>query len=387
MQRDNSKIIIFCLKNRREDYAKCLRVINFWLAKNKSAESFKEVKEILQPEFAVIADIMNPNAAARYLETPMQSDDGSQFIIKNKRSISEKDLEIPWEKLRFHVRIKLNDSAQSSNQTEMLNFQYLALLMRTCESKFFKNKQKRKLTFFIVPQSGDTFPFNNMSTSVDYETYKKVSYYLRLLSHEYNGAIFGVDYSKGKLSVNPLDFKLHNRTENFFPLLHVDEKKYKVLFDEKMDNQIFDELQNLNGNTRFGLAGNENPDVAFKDFIIEASYTNLKYKVQDVEPYLRNFKKIGEMSVMQFALFCFTFCERQENNPQIRAQQVSQNYMLVRELTQGVRQIVQNSIQHSQLKECFFRFICIKYRGGRSGEFLCTNKGKLSQYQHNEYWK
>lgn len=372
MQKEISKIIIFSLKNRREDYAKCLRILSLWLVNKKSEEQLKEMKELLQPEFAEVADITNPNAAAKYLEIPMMFDNDIRSIIENRRKISEKDLEIPWEKLRFHIRIKLDNSKPNLDQAEMLNFLYLALLLRWFKNTFFDRKQRRKLTVFIVPQSGNVFPFNNKSEQVDYETYKKVSYYLRLLSYEYNGAIFGVDYSKGSLAVNPLDFKLHNRFENYFPLLHIDENKYNILFDEKMDNEIFDELQLLKGNARFRAAGDENPNIAFKDFIIEASYENLKYKVRNVEAYIQEFKRIDGISIMQFALFCFTLCEKQDDSQKIISQLASQNYMLVEELTQGLRQIVQNSIQHSQLRECFFSFYMHQSMEGEDRETFCT---------------
>ena len=100
--------------------------------------------------------------------------------------------------LHFHIRI--HPQIEKHSRTDYLsNLQYLALFLQRMKQigqiTIFK-----RLSIFIVPLSGNYYPFSGDDGIIDFETCKVVSHYLRLLSKEYTGIIYGVQ-QKGNEAV------------------------------------------------------------------------------------------------------------------------------------------------------------------------------------------
>ena len=370
----NSKIIIVNIRNAKEEYAKCYHIIKLITQERLSEIQKKELLHMGEDGYVQIAGLDLPSVAPRYLEFPMVMGTEENFLLKGKHNLSEDDLNIVGERIRIHIRIKLISDYNDFDDSEMLNFLYLALLLKSIEKIIdLTDMNQRLLSVIILPLSGEKYPFYDNYRKPDYDTYKKISHYLRLLSYKYKGVIYGITKRKSQIVMEALDFHLHSNYEVYFPVLQIDSDRYDMLFNSYITDKIYYDLSGLKENSRYGNAGDKNPDVAFKDFVIETSYNNLKDKVKNVSKYIDELKKYDDISIMQFVLFCFIY----NDNDNDFYHDIVKTYNLSIELSQGFRQIVQNATQHSDSKECFFSLFLHKSDIDEEREDFCNRIRKL----------
>ena len=405
-----NRICIINLKNCQEEYAVALEFIKE--IEDKKGNIAADKKSILmQAARKILIDVgdVQKNIAPRYLEQPISvSGRGniSAEIIQNKHPFSEMDtvnLGKRDQNIIYHIRIHFDEDSNSAaiGGSELLELQYLAMFLKKSSQYLlgdqninqFQNDNKKtdekrlknRLTVFIVPVTGKKYPFRNQNGEIDYLTYIYASRYLRLLSKRYTGVIYGVNESAGQPIVTSLDFRKNAKCKTYFPLTIIDEKVYDSLFVTPI-NGILDELFLLKSNGRFRKSRDENPVEALEDFIAE---TNL-YRLRDVasvkccSEILFFLKSREDISLMEFSLFAFMLSEKiivqKTNNLNGKYLEL---WSLVHEISQGLKQVVQNAIQHTENRACFFSFyLHEKETAEDSGNF----KDRIEKLYPNTYF-
>ncbi|MCH5264761.1 MAG: hypothetical protein J1F02_02600 [Lachnospiraceae bacterium] len=360
-------ICIIELKNQQEDYAKCLDFI-----KTVECETtHNRMEQLAQIVLKLPIQIGYTQAgfSPRYIEEPIDmSERGKRanVSVQDKHSFADSDKHKLLSKknsITYHLRIHFNGQDDYGIGGEIINLQYLAMLLKYVEPITFKKEGiKRRLTVFMVPLTGTKFPFEDVHGNIDYDTYDFTSQYLRLLSKRYTGVIYGVKQSASGPVVTSLDFYHSKQKKTFFPLLLIDNQKYNQLFVHPINDDL-EELFSLRSNKRFRNAGSDNPNIAMKDYIAETDVKRIRSVVGSfLESWEQNKQKIqhflkthGEMCLMHFSLFAFMLSE-QKTIEEIDLYSYEDIWQIAKELSQGLRQIVQNSLQHTQSQECFLAF-------------------------------
>lgn len=380
-----STIYVMDLKNRQEEYAAALDFIKaIEDEKNGTIEERRQTMiSMAEKIFVSVGEVKN-NFSARYLEEPISMSErgnNSAECVQNKHRFAERDsyiLKRKPKRIRYHIRVHFIESSclKMVQESDLIYLQYLAMFLKRVSPYFLfdveaaKIKQeqekeeelnrqlKKYLTVFIVPLTSSNYPFSDQSGQIDYSTYASVSQYLRLLSKRYTGVIFGVDEVMGHPLVTSLDFRKNNMCKTCFPLIIIDEKEYNKLFVSTMEN-ILEELFSLRKNGRFRNSRDENPNVALMDFIAEADL----YRIRDVvaeksqKSIFRFLKEQGSITLMELSLFAFMLSGKvKKNNRNISDDDCMNIWHFAHEINQGLRQVVQNAIQHTEERECFLSF-------------------------------
>ena len=302
MQKKQNKIYIFDIDNIQRNYALCLQFIKINEKKefnaNKKQQLLRKLKDLLK---ITVGDI-NTGVAIRYLESPMssssenmQSDNPQKTVVMNAHKFDETDLHdmIYTEKNKnYHIRVHLDKSEKSGKiePKEFINLQYLALLIKSLDAQAKDEKshyRKRRLSVFIVPFTGNTYPFQDARKNIDCDSYLLVSQYLRLLTKEYTGMIYGVTLKKKDKTVliKPLDYTNNNKYENYFPILQVDEKKYELLFNTDIKVDEYDALFKMGKGRRFRDSRDDDPRNAYKDAMLETAVARIRGMISRSEEH------------------------------------------------------------------------------------------------------
>lgn len=360
-----TRVCIFELNNRQLDYAQCFKIIrSIECAEDMPDEEWEKINENLK----MTIGFRQRNFAPKYLEEPMNlSDKGRKENagIFEKHEFTKNDLiELITKKqeLSYHIRVYFGDIADGKNGSNIINLQYLAMLLKYIDMSALREIELKKwLSVFLVPRSGATFPYQDLNGMVDYELYDFSSVYLRLLSKQYNGVIYGVKENSGIPDVTSLNFHATVQKQTYSPLLMVDCNRYGQLFGESII-PVLSSLLGMKKNERFGDAANENPNIAVKDYVAEAAAKRIR-EVMDInfknwkveKDFLCEFLSVKEqMCYMHFLLFAFLLSGIGFEDNVGNSYEAVWNISL--ELIRGIKQIVQNAIQHSNQKECFFTF-------------------------------
>lgn len=375
-----TKIYIMDLKNCQEEYAIALDFIKSAVdGKNGTiGERRNRMIKAAKSICVSVGEVIN-NCSPRYFEEPIsvpQRGGVSADCVQNKHKFTESDsiklLNRKVEKVRFHIRIHLTEHGNLGMplEREIINLQYLSMLLKRVSQIFLFDKKdenvaqirtrkeelKSYLTVFIVPLTASEYPFSNQYGQVDYSTYRYVSEYLRLLSKRYTGVIYGVNEEMERsIVVTSLDFRKNSKYTTCFPLIIIGEKQYNKLFVSTMDNML-DELFSLRKNGRFRNSRDENPNEAMVDFIAEADLYHIRDVIDEanVEMVFRFLKKRNGITLIELSLFAFMLSK------EIKREDLENDCMNIwhfaHEISQGLRQVVQNSIQHTEGRECFLSF-------------------------------
>lgn len=406
------KIYILDLKNRQEEYAAALDFIK--AIKDEKKRTIEERQQIMikiAEKISIFAAEIKNDFSARYLEEPISiSERGNVSVgsVQNKHKFTESDtyiLERKSEVIRFHIRVHLSEQRcfEKTEESEIIHLQYLAMLLKRVSHYFLLdteiirveqnikmeeelNRQlKKHLTVFIVPLTSSEYPFSDYNGQIDYYTYICASRYLRLLSKRYTGVIYGVDEVMGSPVVTSLDFKKNKKCKTFFPLIIIDKNKYNDLFVSTID-QVLEELFSLRKNRRFRNSRDENPNVALMDYIAEADL----YRIRDVigeESYWSIFKFLkerGNITLMEFSLFAFMLSRKiSRGDMHIWNENCMNIWHFAHEINQGLKQVVQNAIQHTEGRECFFSFC---FHKKRTGEETNTFISRILQSYPNTFF-
>lgn len=367
-------ICIFNLNNKQKDYAACLQFIK--LIEEKKSTDCKSQLEKITKIIDVSIGSVKANFSPRYLEEPMNlSEKGrkEKSQVLNKHTFAKDDINYLLSsnrQVRYHLRIHFGEkSVKESDEWssgEFINLQYLAMLLKRLDILLLSEYgNKRRLTVFMVPYTGELYPFSNSVGEVDFDTYINTSHYLRLLSKRYTGVIYGVKCEKNRTLVSSLDFHHVKQYKNFFPLLLINAEKYEQLFSYPINDKL-EELFSLQTNRRFRNANHEDPNIAMQDFVAETSVKRIKNVLRQnisdslevekmksvIYQVLRN---TPNLCLMHFALFAFLLYINEKSYQNFR--NLCKNLCNTsNELTQGIKQIIQNAIQHTVRQECFFSF-------------------------------
>lgn len=401
------KIYIMDLKNRQEEYAVALDFI-------KSIEDGKSgtIKERQQrmmkaaKSISVFAGEVKNNFSPRYFEEPIRVSERGNIpaeSIRNRHKFTEKDTDILKSKagrVKFHIRVHLtaHSSLGRPEEREIIHLQYLSMLLKRVGQIVLANRKdenvdqrnqweeelKKYLTVFIVPLTASEYPFSNQSGQIDYSTYIYVSEHLRLLSKRYTGIIYGVDSEMECPVVTSLDFRKSRKYTNCFPLIVVGRDQYNKLFVSAIDN-ILDELFSLRKNGRFRNSRDENPNEAMADFIAEANLYHIRDVIaqKNLERIFQFLKEQKNITLIEFSLFAFMLSERMNECEQGIFEHDCKNiWHFAHEISQGLKQAVQNAIQHTEGKECFLSFCFHK----REKEEINVFINRVSQSYPNTFF-
>lgn len=251
-------------------------------------------------------------------------------------------------------------------ESNCFNLQYLALLLQNFETLFVgMSDVKKRLSVFIVPIEGIDCPYikvneSNVEMLANDEIYKRTSHYLRLLSKEYAGIIYSAKLSGKRLNICPLDYSISPRTDEFFPVLIIEEEEYKCVFEKSLRRDFLEELFSLQKNRRFRRAASSNPHEALCDYIAETAMRRLQKNIESEsvrEEIKRILLKKEGINLIELSVFSFILKIKGEDSFE---QDITYTWENTNNLCAGIRQLVQNSIQHSEKRKCIFSFLLKK---------------------------
>lgn len=390
MKKTKDKIIIFDIENCQEQYAICLEIIK--RLEHKQLFETGLLQKIVNKIGITIGELERIGSL-RYIEQPIEikeRDNAGNIRLTSRQSVTNKHVAdikdishlIQYRgNLMYQIRIHMQQREKDEiDKSEFIHLQYLALLLKNLEEfSFFDKHVQKKIMIFVVPTTGETYPYKDESGKIDCDTYHLLSQYLRLLSANFTGVIFGAMEEKD-VTVTALDFRKDRKYETYFPVVLVDEKTYQKLFDTIDTNVLLDtyrELFALSPSRRFRESRNEHPDIALCDFLLETSIKRIRGRLNyiytdkdSVENRLALIENVilsdEEQNIMQFCLFSFMLCIEKGKTEEESLQHIKNTWQLAREVCQGIKQIVQNSIQYSQMKGCFLSFYLHERRSDES---------------------
>lgn len=315
----------------------------------------------------------------------------------------------------FHIRIKINEE-------NLFDLQYLALLLIRFNDLARQSRLSVVLLSDKLPLS--YFPFYDYNNPEEIEELNRshniFSQYLRLLSKEYTGIIYAPKFARRNNTIVPelipMDYKISSAGSRFFPITIINEASYNKLFvsnESSSDNEPSSYIKKDHlwqsssdarskktlfnvGGLRFYNANSDDPREAFLAYIAETSWNRLKQFIEGYDEFQTLlFKetvsaKFGEErnNWLIFALFSFLYGTDDSNDKfQVDHQHIDRSYKMARELSSGLQQLMQNSVQHSKYKSCVFTFCIDKNNKLRlyvvdintSGTLIDTFKRRLSQ--------
>lgn len=379
---------VFNIKNTQEDYASCLHFMELLegLCPDKNImQQFDEVRSIVKAMSISGAALPDNVPAKRYFEEPIVYLDhtgrkrSSQPLIESAKKLKvdrvQSNILKYVGKNIYHIRIHF-DRTDDGMIKDLMNLRYLALLLQRMEvlidDKFPANS---RISVFAIPASGDSFPFHTQEKDIDVKTYKTVSSYLRLISKKYIGITFGVTTRNDRTVVQSLNFKNTSRFVSDFPLTPIEKDTYEKLFDQPVTQTEFNTVLRLKKGRRFGAAASSQPRTAFRDYLMEASAGALKHTYSDIiydnskeqleymigKTLFPEVDRGEKLSLLTFALFCFTLCSIDLCDCQGIPHEVLSTKMeackrRAIDLTEGIRQIAQNALQYSPNKSGVLSF-------------------------------
>ncbi len=357
------QLLVFDIKNNQEDYAMCLEFIKTYEAKNKPVyEKLNALLEIIESGKVVLRDF-DENASYKWIEEPIQkrgqSFEEAKKIFERKitnSTILNKDILYLLLKnrnrLHYHIRVHMEFEGQEIKPGNLVHFQYLALLLKRLSCMgFFGEKLKKELSIFLVPSSAEKYPFLDKKGYFDDKIYNIVSQYLRLIAKKYSGVIYCVENKKNIPRVHSIETHDVRGCEDYFPVISIDTHMYEKLFNSNENMMYFEGLKGKKKNTvngSFGESSNKNPEIAMPDFITKTAYKRIiKILGNKVEDVFRILESCDKKSIIKFCLFSFLVNSEEE---------LQNTWDLADEIEKGIRQVVQNAVQHSETHECLFSF-------------------------------
>lgn len=244
----------------------------------------------------------------------------------------------------------------------------------------------------------------------DNNTYNQCSSYYRCLAKEANNFLFGVNYKHGAQTINAvsaLEFRNVNKVKDQFPMIifngNIDKStlessfkyvsankignenerfevlsdktenkfivnNYEILFNCEvtkegktihiMDKYLNDACQ-LRKNGRFGFANCNRPDVSIADYIFETAIYVLRDKLYECES--STISEYAELlidcfhnsNIFSFAIFALIFSTKEKIHTK---DDIKITSIISNEIGENIKQIIQNSLQHSTSKTSIVSF-------------------------------
>jgi|GEM_PF-6347296 len=331
----NRKILVLNIKNEESHYSQCL---NFILSIEKKESKFQE-KALKLAEMGIDIFVISPHTNIPNKIEAILSNDSSKFDISNfcKEDINaQKDMVSTI--FHYHIRI---ETTEKFDYSQLISLALLLDRLKNLTNAIPANKEHRLTIIF----------------KDSLKIFTDLSYYLRLLSHKTIGTVFAFSQAN---EIKALDFKSYVLKSQFFPLIPIDAETYNRLTAIFTESD-FDELFNMRSGGRYRNSTNKNPNTALVDFIAEAAY----YKLCEVyEGDKRILKAINRLispsgSLLQFAIFSY-LSERYVSLINVDGEVNKENFekvnMLSLDVCTGIKQLIENVVQHSQFKSGFFHF-------------------------------
>jgi len=426
----NELVLVFEIENTQNSYACCLEAINDFendvLNNGKSIEKFySKLKHdnkcfycfrVNQRSNGPNDKMENPINPGIYAWLPVPLDKEKQFLenaIEDWRKNKER-LKRPL----YHIRIKFDYDHVSGSYKNFDNMQFLAMFIQhiyflcfdSGENMFSPNKLKERLSIFLVPYTGISHQFAGDDFNADPALFLLASQYLRLIAKMHNGVIFGNSPS-GK--VEAVNFKERTRNNITFPLLYLGKTElinnYQEIFDiSGMPDKTMIEkgfTSKRNDSTPFNMAGDNNPLLAISDLILDETreqilsfFASLSKTKLNKEMSREDILNLGRTNISKydflkritraaatcdrftFALFGYLLFAENNYSYEYIKNILEKTMELAQELGDGIRQIVQNSIQHSQYKMCYISLYKKKINNPSDGvnELLCVRVTDLN---------
>lgn len=418
-------VLVINLYNNQSSYARCLDVIEsileFQMCQDEN-EHYQVVKEKMSTYSSTATDFKKRihfslneqliNSSKKYYEEPLFDNNSVKLnVLASIPNKSKKDKFIEYAKnnrMNFHLRVHF--SKNDGIYSEFSELHYLAMLISNYKKNIFLlNNQNKdsKLTVFLVPTSGELYPYQNEFGYVDTELYNKASHYLRLITKAENGIIFGFSEEADCKTVQALDFKSFCRNPTEFPLLFLEQYRGNSTidyFDKSKNNRVYirknKNIDNYNllfnranmpdretirksfaYNTDsaipFNYATDQNPNIALADFILDSAREKilLEFARKDsvksnlttrkslmnigrgyIGKYIDNIAEIAQKNDrITFAIFSFLL-DIKDCNSTLIERTIKSTYDLAQEISLGLKQLVQNSLQYSDSHACFITF-------------------------------
>jgi hypothetical protein len=418
-------VLVFELENTQDSYARCLSTINYFenqiLNSNGDPGKFySDTKRIPENQYIMsvnqrrngpndkMENSLSPNEYAR-IPVPLDEEEALlTYAVDSWRKEKER-LERPL----YHIRVKCVRDFKSNSYPNIENLLFLAMFMQqvyiTCFQKVddvTRKELQKRLSVFLIPYDGKPHKFADNDPSPDLDLYTLASQYLRLIARMHNGVIYGCSES-GK--VEALKFRKRKKNTMCFPLLYLGNTElndnYTKIFETSgmpeasvIKNGFTYQVSN-NDPRPFNKASEENPHDAIADIILDetrARLLTLFASLSGSEPDDEMVFPIGREKIMEFgdeianyaekcdrftfALFGYLLFFNKKDKAFIQ-KTIEETMELARELGDGVRQIVQNAIQHSDRHRCYISFFLMK-DVNKSGEIenrLCIRVTDLNE--------
>jgi hypothetical protein len=304
----------------------------------------------------------------------------------------------------YHIRVQFDYDEILNKYKHIDNLHFLALLLQSLYLTFSKkeyhpvflpNGLSSHVSVYLIPYTGVNCCFADEDVNPDVSLYKIASQYLRLITKTHNGVVYA---SSSSAKVEALGFRERDKDLLIFPLLYL--TKPDSINDQIIDNyyRIFEANGMADHNTikngfiyktksndsrPFNNAGKEDPREAIADMLLDEARQRLLIQFAAIHPKKQEAKNPDEIltlgreiiakfipdileftkhksrftfSILGYLLNLqkpeFSFCPKEEMNTRIK-QIVQETSNFAIELGEGIHQIVQNAIQHSQNHECF----------------------------------
>ncbi|MDR2444537.1 MAG: hypothetical protein LBD44_01175 [Spirochaetaceae bacterium] len=332
-----------------------------------------------------------------FARTPVRIEQEEQSLVQfvNNWQINKKNMRRP----HYHIRVQFDYDEVTKEYKHVDNLHFLALFLQSLNLTHLKNDEhpvfapnalSGLVSVYLIPHTGVNCYFAEDDIDPDVSLYKIASQYLRLITKTHNGVVYASS-SGGKAEA--LGFRERDRDLLIFPLLYL--TRPAAINNQTIDNysRVFETTGMADSGTiknglsykiksnnprPFNDAGKEDPREAIADMLLDEARQRLliqfaaihpdRQKVEDINeiltlgreaivkfiPDILNFTKNTDR--FTFSIFSYLLnlrkCTEKEANAKIR-KTVQETSKFAMELGEGIRQIVQNAIQHSQNRECF----------------------------------
>lgn len=405
---------MFVLKidvHNREECVKCSAIIDAVINRNNKVYRDVTLVSLLENMGCKLFESQNSNIIINKLEEPLSKKKGTE--IDSAKSIPLGNVLNYSTHVHFYIRII------NSNEEEKSHYHYVATIFEKHRDLI----ERERLSMFFAPTTGDKYPFEKDGI-IDLETIDIASRYFRcLINNKYKGRLYSVDKQRSAsdynivkaLEHNIIFPKNYNKTKAYyFPIMIFDNisepdsisrsidyinsvklgnpetrhnesltkvNNYELLFSESIyvegktnDIHILEKYLDTifdmpYFHRRFGYADSENTNLALCDYVFETAFIMLMKKIEEIDENLSEYRKaitetFSDSPIFSFALFSFIvdFNECKTSNDIIK--EINKTKKISNEIGYSIKQIIQNSIQHSREKKAIVSFFiendCLK---------------------------
>lgn len=419
-------VLVFKVNNQHECYARCLKVIEDFerilniVDKNdlkKNVETF--VKDCEKAgldgafNFELNTRSNGPNdkmeaslSPGRFARTPVQTEAAGQYLLRlvNAWQIDKENTRRP----HYHIRVRFDYDEVTKKYKHVDNLHFLALFLQSVYLTYVKkdnpsgilpNALSTLVSVYLIPHTGADFPFADDDVDPDVSLYNIASQYLRLITKTHNGVVYA---SSSHSKAEALGFRERDRDLMIFPLLYL--TKPASVKNQIIDNysRVFetdgmpdpDTIRNSfsyetksNDPRPFNNAGKDDPREAIADMLLDEARQRLLIQFAAINPKGQGTEdadkilELGREKIAQFTSdiadfikstdrFSFSIFSyllnlqkyREERTDSKIKQIVRETSKFALELGEGIRQIVQNAVQHSQSHECFISIFKVTHK-------------------------